>query len=451
MDTIVAIATSSGRSAIGLIRLSGPDALSILQELIHDSLFTPEPRKVYLKEILKESGELLDETLICFFASPHSFTGEDMLEISCHGSPLILRRVLDLAQQFGARLAQPGEFTLRACKNGKMNLTQAEAVRDLIDAQTDGAASQALRQLSGELSATLQPAKQKLIQTIVRLESALEFVEDDLPPVETKQISGELLEVTNIIADLAGTFASGRVLRNGIKVTLVGRPNVGKSSVFNKLVGVERAIVTEIPGTTRDTITESIVLGGVPVSLTDTAGIREAAGRIEELGVERTHRAAADSDLLLVVVDGSKELTTEDLGILREAAKAKHVIAINKCDLPSSVNGEESLAEFSQAMVHISAVTGEGLDQLSAAILEPFGVVDSEATGLLITDSRHYDLLRRTQSSLESSRQLLERRATEELVLVGLHNALRYLGEITGETTADDILGEIFSTFCIGK
>jgi len=301
------------------------------------------------------------------------------------------------------------------------------------------------------LSATLQPAKQKLIQTIVRLESALEFVEDDLPQVETKQILSELAEATNIIANLGATFASGRVLRNGIKVTLVGRPNAGKSSVFNRLVGAERAIVTEIPGTTRDTITESIILGGIPVSLTDTAGIREAAGRIEELGVERTHRAAADSDLLLVVVDGSKELTTEDLGILREAAKAKHVIAINKCDLPSSVNGEESLSEFSQAMVHVSAVTGEGLDQLSAAILEPFGVVDSETTGLLITDSRHYDLLRRTLSSLENSRELLERRASEELVLVGLHNALRYLGEITGETTADEILGEIFSTFCIGK
>jgi tRNA modification GTPase len=451
MDTIVAIATSSGRSAIGLIRLSGADSLSILQALIHDPLFTPEPRKVYLKQIRRESGELLDEALVCFFEWPHSFTGEDMIEISCHGSPLILRRVLDLAQQLGARLAHAGEFTLRACKNGKMNLTQAEAVRDLIDAQTDAAASQALRQLSGELSATLQPAKQKLIQTIVRLESALEFVEDDLPPVETKQISSELVEVTNIVADLAETFASGRVLRNGIKVTLVGRPNVGKSSIFNKLVGIERAIVTEIPGTTRDTITESIILGGIAVSLTDTAGIRVAAGRIEELGVERTHRAAADSDLLLVVVDGSKQLTTEDLGILREAARVKHVIAINKCDLPSSVNGEESLSEFSQAMVHVSAVTGEGLDQLSAAILKPFGVVDSETTGLLITDSRHYDLLRRTLSSLENSRELLERRASEELVLVGLHNALRYLGEITGETTADEILGEIFSTFCIGK
>jgi len=451
MDTIVAIATSSGRSAIGLIRLSGPDSLSILQALIHDPLFTPEPRRVYLKGILRESGELLDEALICFFESPHSFSGEDMLEISCHGSPLILRRALDLAQQLGARLAHPGEFTLRACKNSKMNLTQAEAVRDLIDAQTDAAASQALRQLSGELSATLQPAKHKLIKTIVRLESALEFVEDDLPQVETKQISGELVEVTNMIAALAGTFASGRVLRDGIKVTLVGRPNVGKSSVFNRLVGIDRAIVTEIPGTTRDTITESIILGGIPVSLTDTAGIREAEGRIEELGVERTHRAAADSDLLLVVVDGSKELTTEDLGILEEAAKAKHVVAINKSDLPNSVRSEESLSEFSSVVVHVSAVTGEGLDELTAAILEPFGTVDSETAGLLITDSRHYDLLRRAQSSLESSRELLDSGASEELVLVGLHNALRFLGEITGETTPDDILGEIFSTFCIGK
>ncbi|HEY6229804.1 MAG TPA: tRNA uridine-5-carboxymethylaminomethyl(34) synthesis GTPase MnmE [Pyrinomonadaceae bacterium] len=450
MDTIVAIATSPGRSAIGLIRLSGPSALNILRGLIRDPVFNPQPRRVYLKEIFRESGELIDEALVCFFASPQSFTGEDMIEISCHGSPLILRRVLDLTQKFGARLAGPGEFTLRACENGKMNLTQAEAVRDLIDAQTDAAASQALRQLSGELSATLQPAKNKLIHIIVRMESALEFVEDDLPQIETKHIAELLADVTTMLSNLSATFAAGRVLRNGIKVTLVGCPNVGKSSVFNRLVGVERAIVTEIPGTTRDTITESIMLGGIAVSLTDTAGIRKAEGRIEEFGVERTHRAAADSDLLLVVVDGSRELTSEDRAILAEARGPKHVIAVNKSDLPSSLNGERWAPEFSP-MVHVSAVTGEGLDELTAAIVEPFGTVDSDAAGLLITDSRHYDLLLRAQGSLEKSGEILAQGASEELVLVGLHNALRFLGEITGETTAEDILAEIFNTFCIGK
>ena len=449
MDTIVAIATSHGRSAIGLVRLTGPDSLNILHGLIHDPHFVPVPRKLFLKQIRRESGELLDSVLVSYFEAPHSFTGEEMVEISCHGSPLILRRLLDLAQNLGARLAEPGEFTLRACKNGKMNLTQAEGVRDLINAQTDAAAVQALRQLNGELSGALQPAQQKLIQIIVRLESALEFVEDDLPPIEVTQIKRDLLEVIGILSSLASTFASGRALRDGIKVTIVGAPNVGKSSIFNRLVGRDRAIVTDIAGTTRDTISELIVLRGIPVSLTDTAGIRAAAGEIEELGVERTHRAAADSDLLLVMIDGSKETTSEDLAIIAEAKHTKHVIAVNKCDLPILAH-VEGLSAHSK-VVHVSAVTGEGLDQLTAAILEPFGMVDSETVGLLITDSRHYDLLRRAQSSLESSQELLDRSASEELVLVGLHNALRFLGEITGETAADDILAEIFSTFCIGK
>src|ERR1051325_5006893 len=241
-------------------------------DVMTDMVFAPTfaeldaEREVVLEEIAMYE-DAPQELVHCFFASPQSFTGEDMIEISCHGSPLILRRVLDLTQKFGARLAGPGEFTLRACENGKMNLTQAEAVRDLIDAQTDAAASQALRQLSGELSATLQPAKNKLIHIIVRMESALEFVEDDLPQLETKHIAELLADVTTMLSNLSATFAAGRVLRNGIKVTLVGCPNVGKSSVFNRLVGVERAIVTEIPGTTRDTITESIMLGGIAVSL----------------------------------------------------------------------------------------------------------------------------------------------------------------------------------------
>lgn len=450
MDTIVAIATSPGRSAIGLIRLSGPSSLNILQGLIHEPLFVPDPKKLFLKQLKRESGELLDSALVCYFEAPNSFTGEDMAEISCHGSPLILRRVLDLSQELGARLAEPGEFTLRACKNGKMNLTQAEAVRDLINARTDAAMVQALRQLNGELSAALQPAKKGLIKIIVRLESALEFVEDDLPGIEAKAIERELLTVLETVSTLADSFAFGRSVREGIKVTIVGAPNVGKSSLFNRLVGLDRAIVTEIAGTTRDTISESIVLRGVPVCLTDTAGIREAVGRIEELGVERTHRAAADADLLVITIDGSRELDTQEIKIVSEAQKGKHVVAVNKCDLPSLPDVEKGLS-LAANVVHVSAVTGKGLDQLTTAILEPFGSVDSETVGLLVTDSRHYDLLRRAQEALEDSRVLLQQMASEELVLVGLQNALRYLGEITGETTADDILGEIFSTFCIGK
>jgi tRNA modification GTPase len=449
MDTIVAVATPPGRSAIGVIRLSGPRSVEIVQRLIRDEEFTPEPNRVVLKRIMAwNSEEILDYALVSFFARPHSFTGEDMVEISCHGSPVILRQLLDLIQNFDARLAGPGEFTMRACKNGKMNLSQAEAIRDLINAQTNAAAQQATRQLKGELSSALQPCKQELIGVIVRLESALEFVEDDLPDVQLAETKDQLTDVLRAVKDLALTYATGHLLREGLKVALVGRPNVGKSSVFNRLLRSDRAIVTEVPGTTRDSLTERISLQGIPVSLTDTAGIRKAGDRIEEIGVERTHRAMADADLLLVVIDGSTEILAEDVDVLLQARQLAHVVVVNKCDLPQ-VRLDEELSKHK--MVHISALTGQGLDHLSTAILEPFGRVDSETAGLLITDSRHYDLLRRAQSSLEDSMELLDQSASEELVLVGLHNALRFLGEITGETTAEDILTQIFSTFCIGK
>ncbi len=450
MDTIVAVATPSGRSAIGVIRLSGPQSLPIIRVLVGDEEFTPAPNRTALKRILRESGKPLDDALVTYFAGPHSFTGEDMVEISCHGSPVILRQLLDLIQSLDARLADPGEFTLRACKNGKMNLTQAEAIRDLINAQTDAAAVQAARQLSGELSRRLQPSKQELIRIIVRLESALEFVEDDLPPVQVEEIQAQLSDVLASVESLARTYAAGHLLREGLKVTIIGRPNVGKSSVFNRLLRLERAIVTEIAGTTRDSITESISLQGIPIALTDTAGIRRAGDKIEEIGVERTHRAMADADLLVVVIDGSTQLLPEDLAVLSEAEQARHIVAINKCDLPKAIGIENQIAKPSR-MIHLSALTSEGVENLTAAILEPFGTVDSEGVGLLVTDSRHYDLLRRTQSSLEDAVEKLSDAASEELVLVGLHNALRLLGEITGETTSEDILTEIFGTFCIGK
>jgi tRNA modification GTPase len=450
MDTIVAVATAPGRSAIGVIRLSGPQSLAIIRVLVRDESFTPEPNRMVLKKIVRDSGEPLDSALVSYFQGPHSFTGEDMIEISCHGSPVIIRQLLDVIQRLDARLADPGEFTLRACKNGKINLTQAEAIRDLINAQTEAAAVQAARQLRGELSIALQPAKEKLIHIIVRLESALEFVEDDLPAIQLTEIAKQLAEVRQTMQELAGTYSSGHLLREGLKVAIIGRPNVGKSSIFNRLLRLERAIVTEIAGTTRDSITESVSLRGIPVSLTDTAGLRRASDRIEEIGVERSQRAMADADLLVVVIDGSTELLPEDLTVLSQATKARHLIAVNKCDLPRAPGLEKQLGGLSP-VVHLSALTGEGLENLTTAILAPFGTVDSEGVGLLVTDSRHYDLLRRAQSSLEESLVGLKDGASEELLLVGLHNALKFLGEITGETTTEDILSEIFSTFCIGK
>jgi tRNA modification GTPase len=372
-------------------------------------------------------------------------------EISCHGSPVILRQVVDLTLGLGARLAGPGEFTLRALSNGKLNLSQAEAIRDLINAQTEAAAQQALRQLMGELSLRLERPQQKLIQTIVQLESALEFVEDDLPQLRKQQIAGGLADVATDLDRLASTFDVGHLLRDGLRVTFAGRPNVGKSSLFNRLLSSERAIVTEVPGTTRDTLTERINVDGVPILLTDTAGVRDSRDRIESMGVERTRQAMADADLVVVVIDGSENLRAEDLSVLSQAKSTRHIVAINKSDVPSFYLLEKSRASFDATAINVSAITGVGLETLRAAILQPFGSVDSSNAGFLITDARHYDLLLRARAEVQSSLDLLEGGASEELVLIGLHNGLRFLGQITGETSTDEILAEIFATFCIGK
>jgi tRNA modification GTPase len=451
-DTIVALSTPPGRSGIGVIRLSGTRSLSITRTLIGEEQFTPEAGRVTLKKLREpESFEVLDRALITFFKAPHSFTGEDVIELSCHGSPVLLRHLVDIILGLDARAAGPGEFTLRALANGRLNLSQAEAVRDLINAQTNAAARQAARQLGGELSARLQPIKDVLLDIIVPLESSLEFVEDDLPEVAIDMVKVKLAALIRDIESLASTFRSGRLLREGLRVTLAGRPNVGKSSVFNSLLLADRAIVTDVPGTTRDSLSELVSLQGVPVLLTDTAGVRASADRIEALGIERTRRAMADADLIIVVLDGSEALTGEDEEIFADVAESPHIVALNKSDLASfHLNGYPKRDE-SAPVIAISAKTGAGLDDLRAAILRPFASPDMHSAGLLITDARHFDLLRRARAALESSALLLEQRASEELLLVGLYNALRFLGEITGETTPEDVLSQIFATFCIGK
>jgi tRNA modification GTPase len=452
-DTIVALSTPPGRSGIGVIRLSGPDALDITRTLVQKNDFTPEPNHVSLKNILDPlSGEILDQSLITYFKAPHSFTGEDVIELSCHGSPVLLRYLIDVILALDARAASPGEFTLRALGHGRLNLSQAEAVRDLINAQTQTAARQAARQLRGELSARLQPIKDTLLEIIVPLESSLEFVEDDLPEVAADQLYEKLSALAQQVEDLARTFRAGRLLRDGLKVTLAGRPNVGKSSLFNSLLSSERAIVTEIPGTTRDSLSELVSFNGVPVLLTDTAGVRSSEDRIENLGVERTRRAIADADLVIAVLDGSQPLIREDKDVLAEVLETVHLIALNKSDLDSfDANSAALMINGASKVIPVSARTGAGLEDLRAAILEPFAASGMHETGFLITDARHFDLLRRTAEALLSSGGLLRQRASEELILVGLYDALRFLGQITGETTPDDILSQIFATFCIGK
>jgi tRNA modification GTPase len=459
MDTIVALSTPIGRSGIGVIRLSGGRSLEITRRLIRDEKYSPEPRQTTLKKIYDiESGETIDEAVITYFRSPHSFTGEDVIEISCHGSPVLLRQIIDICLKLDARMAEAGEFTLRALANSRMNLSQAEAVRDLIDAQTVSSARQAMRQLRGELSNELQPLKDALLECIVVLESALEFVEDDLPEVQAENVKQRLLAVADGIGAMAGTFRAGKLLREGLKIALVGRPNVGKSSLFNALLGHDRAIVTEIAGTTRDQLHEKFTIENIPISLIDTAGLRETSDTVESIGVERSKRTIADADLVIVVVDGSEELTPEDIDIIKSEAEQNKIVLINKIDLMPVVEIKRAaekirttISNSHLTIVEVSAKTGAGLDELERAMIEPFSLESAGEGGFLISDARHHDLLLRAQSEIENSVQLMEQKTSEEITLIGMHNALRYLGEITGETTTEDMLTRIFSTFCIGK
>jgi tRNA modification GTPase len=456
IDTIVALSTPPGRSAIAVIRISGFDSLKILRTLVSAESYNPTPNQLSLKSLIDpNSAETLDEALVCFFKAPRSFTGEDVVELHCHGSPVLLRTIIDLILKLGARLADPGEFSLRAVTNGRLRLTEAEAIRDVIDAQTDTALRQATRQLKGDISNRLRPAKEHLLETIVRLESSLEFVEEDLPAIQYQEIVDSLRSLERDLSRLRSTFGFGKLLRDGIRVAFVGRPNVGKSSLFNSLLGHGRAIVTRVPGTTRDTLAESIVVNGVPVLLIDTAGLRSSNDEIELIGVERARREAADADLLIVVFDGSEYLPDEDHLVLADVSDVRHVVALNKSDLPTfstaALDGKLGAHQNCSAVVSVSAKSGAGLESLRAAILEPFTNGNARTEGLLITNARHHDLLVRSIEAIASSAQLLEERASEEIVLIGLHNALRYLGEITGETTTEEILGQIFSTFCIGK
>ncbi len=462
-DTIVALATPLGRSGIGVIRLSGSNSISVTRRLVGGASFQPVPRNVTLRKLVDpESGEANDEAVITYFKAPNSFTGEDVVEISCHGSPVVLRQVLDSCLANGARIADPGEFSLRAVSNGRIDLSEAEAIRDLINSQTSAAARQSVRQMKGEFSHRLQPLKDELLNVIVILESAIEFVEDDLPKAQISLLVQKLERIVASIAELASTFKAGRLLRDGIRVALVGRPNVGKSSLFNALLGFDRAIVTEIAGTTRDQLHEQLTINDIPISLIDTAGLRVTNDAVESIGVERSKRTMADADLVLVLIDATEPMAAEDLSIVKSVEQLSHLVVLNKIDALKTTEIEtrknEVVNQIGSMFNHpdsrflvISALTGAGLDELKQAVVSPFSFGDAFGDGFLVSDARHHDLLVRVAQELSNSILLLKEDVSEEIVLIGLHNAMRFLGEITGETTTEEMLTRIFSTFCIGK
>jgi tRNA modification GTPase len=468
-ETITAVSTPPGRGGIGIVRLSGPEAASIAVQLVrlHHSLEHGHARLADVLDAPREGvkASRIDEALVTYFAAPHSYTAEDMVEIAAHGSPVVLELLLKRALSLGARLAEPGEFTKRAFLAGRLDLTQAEAVRDLIDAQTLTQARLAASQMGGALSRRVAPVKQALVALVALLEAGIDFAEDDVEVTPQAEIARRIGELTPPLAALKASFARGRIVHDGLTLAIVGRPNAGKSSLFNCLVERDRAIVTAIPGTTRDTVTERISLDGIPLELVDTAGLREAPGEVEQLGIARSREALADAALVLVVLDATEPLNDEERRLLAAITGRPAVAAVNKSDLiaagrpltdyatmlgapaiPHSVREEwESIPALAT-----SALTGEGIPALRERLLA-LATGGAAAEPGMLTSLRHQQAITAALSALAGAAQANAAAIPHEMILLDLYQALWALDSLTGQTTPDDILNLIFSTFCIGK
>jgi len=457
-DTIVAIATPPGRGGIGVVRVAGPRAREITAPMLrlkHDL----EPSRAVFGELIEQSQQhvgtaeqsssaasRIDEVVVTYFAKPHSYTTDDIVEIAAHGSPVMLRHIVELCIAAGARLAEPGEFTMRAFLNGRIDLTQAEAVRDLIDSQTLYQAKIAAQQLGGALSRRLLPVKQKLVELIAVLEAGIDFAEDDVSVLPNPAILERIAAVREPLEQLAASFNYGKIVHEGLTLAIVGRPNVGKSSLFNRLVERERAIVTAAPGTTRDLVSETVAIGGIPIELVDTAGIRDALDEAESIGIRKSMEALADADLVLVVLDASQP-SMEDDELLRQTQDRPQIMVENKCDL--AANGRSSM---NRTIVRASALTGEGIAELRAEILRHVGgETGGQAEAGFLTNVRHQGLVQDSLAALKAASGAVAAKVPHEMLLLDFYNALRPLDAVTGATTTDDILNLIFSTFCIGK
>jgi tRNA modification GTPase len=463
-DTIAAISTPPGRGGIGIVRLSGPEAASIAAQLVR--LRQPlEHARARLADVLDvldapdsgvgaghDSLARIDEALVTFFAAPHSYTAEDLVEIAAHGSPVVLELLLRRALDLGARLAEPGEFTQRAFLAGRLDLTQAEAVRDLIEAQTLTQARQAASQMGGALSRRVGPVKQSLVELIALLEAGIDFAEDDVDVTPEAEIARRIGELTPPLSALEASFARGRIVHDGLTLAIVGRPNAGKSSLFNCLVERERAIVTATPGTTRDTVTERISLDGIPLELVDTAGLRETFEEVEQLGVARSREALADAALVLVVLDATQPLNDEERRLLTAVEGRPALVAVNKSDLAGEGSAAQEVAGVLAGVPALatSALTGEGIAALRERILALATGGAASEPGML-TSLRHHQAIETALAALADAAQANSTAIPHEMILLDLYRALGALDSLTGQTTSDDILNLIFSTFCIGK
>lgn len=447
-DTIAAIATPAGRGGIGVVRVSGGDLAPLARKTVG---FVPRSRHARFCAFLDQEGIIVDQGLVLFFPAPHSYTGEDVLELQGHGGPVIMKLLLEICLAAGARLARPGEFTLRAFLNGKLDLAQAESVADVIDASTSEAARCALRSLQGEFSLAIGRLVQSLIHLRMWIEAMLDFPEEEPDGAKQMDVDARLTALRADLGHVLGSARQGSLLREGAWIVLVGRPNVGKSSLLNRLAGEDVAIVTEVPGTTRDVVRQTLEVGGIPLHLLDTAGLRETEDAVEKEGIARTRSAMAKANLVLLVVDSREGVVPEDREILDSLPPGLPVIHVhNKIDLLNEpVRVEKNTS--GEPCIYLSARTGEGIELLQEQLLETMGWQPHAGEGVFMARQRHLEALSRAQVHLNSAGYLTETGATSVLLAEELRLAQQALSSITGEFHADDLLGEIFSRFCIGK
>lgn len=455
-DTIAAISTPVGQGGIGIVRMSGPQALEIADRIFRPRKAGPPSRArqaslTYGHIISPDGMTVMDEALLAVMGAPHSYTKEDVVEINCHGGMIPVKRALETVLAQGARLADPGEFTKRAFLNGRINLAQAEAVCDLITAKTEESMRIAVEQLQGGLSEKIGEIKNSLVEIGAFTEAHIDFPEDGIETKNSQQLRERLAEIKEEIDSLSGTFQDARFFRDGLSVAIVGRPNVGKSSLLNMLLKKEKAIVTELPGTTRDLIEDYLNINGLPIRIMDTAGIRNSEERIEKEGIRRSLKALENADFIIALLDGSEPLAEEDFHLLKRIRGKNAVIVINKSDLPCRIS-PGAVQEMTGEYLSLSALSGEGLETLKSVIfhsnLRNWG---EEREGIVVTNLRHKTALDRTSESLQRAINLLFARHPLEFFSIELREALDSLGEIAGTVTSEDILDKIFSSFCIGK
>ena len=460
MDVIAAVATGANPTAIGIVRVSGEGCFALCERVFRAANGRPfagqDPRKMIFGEMLDRDGQVIDQGLAVRFPGPNSYTGEDCAEFHCHGSPVVLRELLSALFAAGARQAQAGEFTKRAFLNGRMDLTQAEAVVDLIDAETAAGARNAAAQLEGGLRRTLEPIQDALLEITSRFYAVVDYPDEDIQDVRPEEIAAALRDAAGRLDRLLDTCRRGQVLKSGVRTAIVGRPNAGKSSLLNALAGYDRAIVTDIPGTTRDTVEESVLCGGVLLRLIDTAGIRETEDAVERLGVERSRQAIASAELVIVLINGTGDITAEDREILALAQAApRYLVASSKSDLlppgRSAVFQMPRDAGRPDAVLSISSVAPGGLRPLEEAVAKLFPAGEPGEAGGLLTDARQEDAARRARDAVRRALEALEGGITPDAVLTDAEEALDALGELTGRTAREEIVSQIFSRFCVGK